>query len=155
MITFRAMKPEEYPAYRDFFIIDYGAEVAENYGYTLEKSRAIAAQELIEDLPQTVTTPGHYLLCIEESAAGFIGYLWYQLLDQGETAFIMDFVLFEQFRGRGHGRGALLALETELARAGVTQIKLRVAFANERAFGLYKKLGFAITGYNMIKHLEA
>ena len=153
-ITFRPMTAAEFPGYREFFIADYAPEIAENYGYTLEKSLTIAANELVEDLPEHVATPGETLLCIEGNGRETIGYLWYALLDQDTPAFIKDFVLFESFRGRGYGRAALVALEEELARAGVEQIKLRVAYHNERAFGLYKKLGFGITGYNMIKILE-
>jgi ribosomal protein S18 acetylase RimI-like enzyme len=83
-----------------------------------------------------------------------MGYLWYKLLDEGETVFIMDFVLFEQFRGLGYGKAALTVLEERLLQSGVGQIKLRVAYDNKRALGLYEKLGFRITGHNMVKVLD-
>jgi len=148
------MKTEEFPNYRDYFIVDYAEEIAANFGYSLEKSRAIAAKELREDLPQTVSTPDHTLLCIEKSGDETIGYLWYKSLDQGQTVFILDFVIFATFRGLGYGQAALLALETHLLQANVAQIKLRVAFDNKRALGLYEKIGFNVTGYNMAKSLE-
>jgi ribosomal protein S18 acetylase RimI-like enzyme len=151
MITFRAMQPEEFPEYRDYFIVDYAHEIAANYGYPLEKSQAIALKELNDDLPQTVSTPDNILLCIEKEGAETIGYLWYKLLDEGESVFILDFVLFEDFRGLGYGQTALLALEDQLFQSGVEQIKLRVAFNNRRALSLYEKVGFNITGYNMVK----
>ncbi len=59
------MKTEEFSNYHNYFVVDYGAEIAANYGYPLEKSRAIAAQKLEDDLPQDVATPNHFLLCIE------------------------------------------------------------------------------------------
>ena len=154
MITLRPMTTAEFPQYRDYFIVDYATEIAANYGYSLEKSQAIAAQELMDDLPQDVSTPEHTLLCIERSGTETIGYLWYKRLDQGQTVFILDFVLFEKFRGLGHGQAALLALEEQLLETGLEQIKLRVAFDNKRALRLYEKLGFTITGYNMVKILE-
>ena len=154
MITLRTMKAEEFPNYRDYFIVDYAHEIATNYGYTLEKSRAIALRELMDDLPQNVSTPDHFLLCIEKKGADTVGYLWYKLLDNGETVFILDFVLFDNFRGLGYGKATLIALEEKLLQSGVEQIKLRVAFDNTRAFRLYEKLGFKITGYNMVKILE-
>ncbi len=152
MITFRAMKPAEFPNYRTYFVADYAAELATNYGYSPDKSRAIALQELAEDLPQTVATPDHTLLCIEENE-DTIGYLWYKRVAHSESVFILDFVIFDAFRGIGQGKAALAALEEQLAQSGVAEIKLRVAFDNERAFNLYKKLGFVVTGYNMIKLL--
>jgi ribosomal protein S18 acetylase RimI-like enzyme len=51
----------------------------------------------------------------------------------------------------GYGQTALLALEDQLFQSGVEQIKLRVAFNNRRALSLYEKVGFNITGYNMVK----
>lgn len=154
MIQFRTIKPDEYPAYREYFIVDYAHEIATNYGQSLEESRLIATKELKDDLPQDVSTPGHHLLCIEKTENGLIGYLWYRLLDEGDTAFILDFMLFEQFRGQGNGKAAMFALEKQLTQIGVKQIKLRVAFTNESARGLYEKVGFHITGYNMNKLLQ-
>jgi ribosomal protein S18 acetylase RimI-like enzyme len=153
-ITLRNMQPDEFPGYRDYFVADYAQEIAANFGYTLEKSRVIAAQELRDDLPQTVSTPDHSLLCIEANGAETIGYLWYKLLDKGQTIFILDFMLFESVRGQGYGKAALAALAARLVPSQVEQIKLRVAFENKVALGLYERVGFNITGYNMVKVLE-
>lgn len=149
------MKATEFPAYRDVFIADYATEIAANFGHTLEKSRAIATSELANDLPQSAATPDNHLLCIEKSDTELVGYLWYKLLDTDETAFIFDFFVFKEFRGRGYGKAAMIALEKQLAHAGVAQIKLRVAFENKRALSLYERLGFNVTGFNMAKSLGA
>ena len=61
--------------------------------------------------------------------------------------------MYEKFRGNGFGKAAIVALEQELPKIGVTQIKLRVAFDNPRALGLYEKLGFMVTGHNLSKNL--
>ncbi len=153
MISFRAMKVDEFSSYRDYFIVDYADEISANFGRTLEQSRIIASKELAEDLPQNVSTPNNYLLCIEQNESITIGYLWYKLYDDGATAFILDFVVFKEFRGQGHGKAALLALEEQLAQSGTKQIKLRVAYKNDGAKRLYEKVGFNITGFNMSKLL--
>lgn len=155
MITLRPMRADEFTAYRDYFIVDYANEIAANFGHTVEESRLIASKELAEDLPQTVDTPDHYLLCIEQNESVTIGYLWYKLFDAGRTAFILDFVIAEEFRGQGYGKAALRALETELAEAGTKQINLRVAYTNEKAKRLYETIGFNITGFNMSKSLSS
>jgi ribosomal protein S18 acetylase RimI-like enzyme len=149
----RTMQAEEFSGYREYFIHDYAQEIAANFGHGLEKSRAIALQELNDDLPQDVSTPEHYLLCIEKKN-NLIGYLWYKLLEHGESVFILDFVVFEQFRSKGYGTAALRTLEEHLAKSDVKQIKLRVAYHNKRALALYEKIGFNITGYNMAKTLK-
>jgi len=153
-VTLRPMQADEFPAYRDYFVVDYAEEIAANYGFTLEKSHAIARQELADDLPQTVATPDHVLLCIENEDGKLIGYVWYKLLDDGETVFALDFMVFEQFRKKGYGKAAIATLEKQLSQTGAAQIKLRVAFENKGAFRLYEHVGFSVTGYNMIKHLN-
>ena len=54
MISLRPMKAEEFSDYKAYFIVDYAEEIMANYGYSPEKSHAIAASELIDDLPQTI-----------------------------------------------------------------------------------------------------
>jgi ribosomal protein S18 acetylase RimI-like enzyme len=147
------MKAEEFAQYRDYFIHDYADEIAANFGHSLEKSRAIALEELNDDLPQDVLTPNHCLLCIENNN-DLIGYLWYKRFDHEESVFILDFVVLESFRSKGYGTAALTVLEEHLAKSGATQIKLRVAYKNKRALALYENLGFTVTGYNMAKTLK-
>jgi ribosomal protein S18 acetylase RimI-like enzyme len=154
MIMLRPMTAEEFLNYQTYFVVDYAQEIMTNYGYTAEKSHTIAAKELNDDLPQNVATPENILLCIEKPDSETIGYLWYKVLDNGESVFILDFMLFEDYRGLGYGKATLIALEKQLSQSGVEQIKLRVAFNNHRAKGLYEKLGFTVTGYNMIKIFE-
>jgi ribosomal protein S18 acetylase RimI-like enzyme len=153
VLTLRTMKAEEFPAYRDYFIHDYALEIAANFGHTPQKSLAIAQQEFLADLPQNVSTPNHVLLCLETSD-DLVGYLWYRCLPDGESVFILDFVVFEKFRGRGYGTAAVTALEEHLSQVGIKNIKLRVAYENKRALALYEKLGFAITGYTIAKQLK-
>ena len=95
-----------------------------------------------------------FFYVLRQPDAGTIGYLWYKLLDDGESVFILDFMVFEDYRGQGYGKATLIALEEKLSQSGVTQIKLRVAADNYRAKGLYERLGFNVTGYNMIKIFE-
>ena len=153
LITLRAITQFEFPAYSRLFIADYAAEIESNYGYLAEKSRAQAQQELKNDLPQGIKTANQFLCCIDKVAAGTIGYLWYTLNDRGKTAFILDFILLEKFRGIGLGKASFISLEELLAPTGVEQIKLRVAGDNKRAFKLYERMGFTVTSINMIKHL--
>lgn len=156
MINLRKMKQEEFPAYRDYFINDYGKEITENYGHSLTRSLQIAQQELEEDLPLNITTPEHYLFCIEldkKINPKIIGYMWYKKQENDNSIFIMDFYIYEKHQNKGYGTASIEVLEKKLSNNGVNEIKLRVAFGNKRALALYKKLGFNITGYNMIKKI--
>jgi ribosomal protein S18 acetylase RimI-like enzyme len=60
----------------------------------------------------------------------------------GMDAFIDEFFIRENVRGRGMGTEVLMALLPQLADAGVTALHLEVAKDNARAQALYGRLGF-------------
>ena len=99
MITLRKMGQEEFSAYKEYFIEDYGKEIAANYDHSVEKAIQLAQKELEEDLPLNVATINHHLFCIElnsEAETKLIGYLWYNHKGNGISAFIYDFYIFPE-----------------------------------------------------------
>jgi ribosomal protein S18 acetylase RimI-like enzyme len=157
MISFRPMRDNEYPAYLDYFITDYATEITANYGLSAPQALAQAKQEIANDLPLGINTPGEVMLCIVNQTAeaeSVAGYLWYRPDSAGRSVFIKDFHIFGADQGKGFGRQTLHALETELARTGFEQIKLRVAADNQRAKHVYEMSGFRVTGLNMSKTIK-
>jgi len=157
MISLRKMKADEYPAYCDYFIADYADDLAQNYGHSIEAATELAQQTLLSSLPDGIESKKHDLLCIElnSNSSKVIGYLWHSITASDASSFIYDFYIQAQYRGSGYGKQALNQLENLLATVGIDQIKLRVAFNNQRALALYKEVGFAISGYNMSKKITA
>ncbi|WP_300002610.1 GNAT family N-acetyltransferase [uncultured Cedecea sp.] len=154
MITFRPMREDEYPAYLTYFIADYAQEITSNYRLSLDDSRLRAKQEIAEDLPDGVHTPGQVLLCLTVSPGQkeqHVGYLWYKPDTAMRTVFIYDFHIFNDYQGQGLGKKALQALEKNLREQNFQQIRLRVAGDNSRAQHVYEKSGFGVTGINMSK----
>ncbi|WP_115419384.1 GNAT family N-acetyltransferase [Ensifer sp. M14] len=155
MISFRPMLESEYAGYLAYFVPDYAAEIAANYGLPDADALAQATSEIAEDLPQGVDTPGNVLLCLIESAnAAHVGYLWYRPDARGRSAFISDFHILPEHQGKGLGKLAMAALEIELSAKGFEQVKLRVAENNRRARHVYEATGFRVTGTNMSKTLK-
>lgn len=155
-ILLRDMKQHEFAAYREYFINDYGQEIASNYNRSLESSLAQAADELDQSFPVGVPSPDNHLLCIEQTKkqeALPIGYLWYTVQSEPQVAFIHDFFVYPQHRAKGYGKASMAALEASLSNSGVGQLRLRVAHNNQRALKLYQEIGFNITGINMAKTL--
>ncbi|WP_434663653.1 GNAT family N-acetyltransferase [Aeromonas sp. NJAU223] len=158
------MSEADFPAYRDYFIDDYAKDLASNHRLSLAEAHQQAGDALQQYLPQGAATPGESLLCIipvsdsVESAiaptATIAGYLWHRIDTAAHTTFIYDFYIQPTHRKLGYGKAAMAALEAELKRLGVSQIKLRVAYDNPRARALYQEIGFHITGYNMAKTLS-
>ncbi|MCS3430421.1 GNAT family N-acetyltransferase [Klebsiella sp. BIGb0407] len=154
MIKFRPMREDEYPGYLAYFIPDYAREIASNYQLSVDDSLARAKQEIAEDLPGGVNTPGHVLLSLIAHSAQteqHVGYLWYKPDTIMRTVFIYDFHIFNDCQGQGLGKKALAAFEQDLREQHFQQIRLRVAGDNARAQHVYEKSGFGVTGINMSK----
>ncbi|MEZ8637329.1 GNAT family N-acetyltransferase [Vibrio cyclitrophicus] len=152
MIKLRPMTSSEYPAYCDYFIDDYSREIVENYGHSLDRAIELANQELLRSFPNGLETNVHALLCVE-SGSELVGYLWHSINAADKSTFIYDFFIFPNFRNNGYGKLAISVLESQLKSVGIEQIKLRVAYQNQRALKLYQEIGFAISGYNMSKKI--
>ncbi|MEZ9108406.1 GNAT family N-acetyltransferase [Vibrio cyclitrophicus] len=152
MIKLRPMTSSEYPAYCDYFIDDYSREIIENYGHSLDRAIELANQDLLRSFPNGLETNDHALLCVE-SGSELVGYLWHSINAADKSTFIYDFFIFPNFRNNGYGKLAISVLESQLKSVGIEQIKLRVAYQNQRALKLYQEIGFAISGYNMSKKI--
>ena len=156
MVNLRKMRVEEYPAYCDYFIADYSHEIAQNYGHSIEVATDLAHNDLIRYFPDGLETDEHDLLCIEidsDDTPKVIGYLWHSIKTSDSSTFIYDFYIADEYRGNGYGKQAISQLEALLVSIGINQIKLRVAYHNQRALALYQEVGFVISGYNMSKKL--
>ena len=156
MIVLRPMRDTEYPAYLDYFIPDYAAEISANYALSPAAALAQAQREIAADLPDGVNTRGQVLCCLFDDSDGAekrVGYLWYKPDEEMRSAFICDFYIYPAFQGQGLGKHAIAAFEHALKRQGISQIKLRVAGDNQRARRLYEATGFRITGVNMSKNI--
>ena len=154
MIKLRPMTSDEYPAYCDYFIDDYSHEISQNYGHSMDRAVELAQQDLIRCFPNGLETNEHELLCIE-SESNLVGYLWHSIKVSDKSTFIYDFFIFSDHRNIGYGKLAIKALESQLQLIGIEQIKLRVAYHNQRALKLYQEVGFAISGYNMSKKIAS
>ena len=157
MISFGNITSDEFDKYSEYFVADYSKEISENYGYSIEKSISQAKSELENVFPNGIPSLGNHLISIELTAASekeTIGYLWYSHNDKSDHAFICDFFILEYYRNKGYGMASFVVLEKVLLEGGIGQIRLRVAYTNDRALKLYKEMGFNVTGINMIKRLK-
>lgn len=66
----------------------------------------------------------------------------YSLEWLGRDAFVDEFFLLPDYRGRGWGRKTMAFLEDAARELSVTALHLEVMLENTRAMDLYRKLGF-------------
>jgi ribosomal protein S18 acetylase RimI-like enzyme len=118
----------------------------------IERSRA----DFESSLPQGLETPHNHLFEIKVGDDGqVIGTLWFvvQVRDGLQLAHVYDFEVKAEFRRRGHAIRTMLALEPIVIALGLSTIRLHVFGQNLGAQAFYSKLGYGVTGLNLIKRL--
>jgi ribosomal protein S18 acetylase RimI-like enzyme len=107
-------------------------------------------------LPQGLATPGQHLFEIRAGAGGpVVGFLWFGVeAPRGlHSAFVYDLGIHAPWRRQGHATRAFEALEALVRGLGLARIGLHVFGPNTCAQALYLKLGYTVTGLNMLKLL--
>ncbi len=79
---------------------------------------------------------------------------WGKYGDQTSSPWIWDFLIYEEYKGKGYGKEALNALDKELKERGQKKVSLQVFGHNTIAINLYQKSGYKITNIVMSKELD-
>ena len=99
--------------------------------------------------------PAYMLEFAGEPAGFFVLTLGYSVENGGIDGFIDDIYLLPRLRGHGLGRKAVqLAIDAALE-LGVRVLLLEVEEHNERAYGLYRKMGFYDTKRRLLRQVIA
>lgn len=148
------MTAEEYERWTAAELASYAQEMVDSGMLSPEAARERSAQQHAEFLPQEQDTPGMHLLRVLDEDGAPVGVLWVGPHPRKPAAgFVYDVQIDEAHRGRGHGRGAMLAAEAIGRREGWSEIGLNVFGPNARARNLYDSLGYAVVTTTMTKPL--
>ena len=82
---------------------------------------------------------------VDEVLAGFIAAIGNNLKRTQHRAYIV-IGLLEEFRGKSIGKSLFEHLFVWAKKAGITRLELTVIKENDRAFNLYRKMGFMLEG---------
>jgi RimJ/RimL family protein N-acetyltransferase len=148
MITLEPLQQEDFERYLEHSIGDYAADHIRNGNWSEEEAVERSRQEFMSLLPEGVHSKNQYLWSILDGK-NKIGILWVQI--KNAKAFIYDFRIHEEFRGKGYGKQALAAMDDWLKSIGVDSVSLHVFGDNKTAQELYKKMGFVVTDMHMQK----
>ncbi|WP_438492958.1 GNAT family N-acetyltransferase [Paenibacillus sp. IHBB 3054] len=135
---------------------DYAEDKIKAGAWDAETALRQSQEEMVRFLPQGLHTDGAYLYSVMETESNTqAGYIWFNVTEArtGREAFIYDIYIFEPYQGKGYGKQALLALDESAREMGVSKIGLHVFGQNNRAFELYKKMGYLVTDITMSKTL--
>ena len=117
---------------------------------------SLAAKEYAQLLPQGLSTPDHHLFTLTDDEGTCVGVLWFALTNKfnAPVAYLYNIEVNAEHRRQGHAHRALLALEGEARRLGLTGIALHVFGHNTGAQALYAGLGYGPTNINLFKPLS-
>jgi len=150
------MSPESYRAYREATIAAY-AEDNIAAGRWLRDTALLQSRANFDSLlPQGLATPDNYLFEIRATPAGTpVGSIWFAVEARHgvRSAYVYDVEINAESRRAGHATRAFAALEPVVRDLGISSIGLHVFGHNLGAQALYAKLGYGVTGINMVKHL--
>lgn len=153
MVKLVKMLQSDFEPYLERGIQEYAADHVRNGNWTEEESLEKSRKQFQDLLPEGINTKDQFLYSIvDETTSRKIGLLWVQVRNQ--NAFIYDFIIDEEFRGKGFGKQALAAMDEELKSMNVRSVALHVFGDNYNAQELYKKMGFQVTGMHMKKKLD-
>jgi ribosomal protein S18 acetylase RimI-like enzyme len=150
VIALRPMREDEYEAWDADHRAQYALGLVEHARLSPENAEAKVARDIPAVLPQGFASPDVHLWVVEADGRR-VGTVFVGVRDG--AAFLYDITIDESERGRGHGRAAMLALETEVRALGHDRIGLNVWGGNDVARGLYRSLGWAEDSVHMSKEL--
>jgi GNAT superfamily N-acetyltransferase len=151
MIALRPLREDEYPDWAEAHRAGYTRGLVEHAGLSPEAAEAKAARDVAIVLSEGLATKDTWIWVVEEDGRR-VGSVFVGMRDGG--LWLYDITIDEAERGKGHGRGAMTALEDEVRRLGHDTIGLNVWGGNEVARGLYRSLGWAEESVHMRKNIE-
>ncbi len=155
-LNLRPMTPEEFVPYEDTDAHHYAENMVRAGFWSPEGAFNKAKQIHANLLPAGVHTKDHLFFVIEDiQNQDLIGIIWLFIDREAEppSGFIYDLLLQAQFRGRGLGKQAMLALEKKAKELGLASLALNVFEDNTVAKALYTSLGYEVQSSNMRKLL--
>ena len=156
MIRLVPMSEDEFQTYLTYSIQEYAQEKVKAGNWHTSEAVQKAEAEFQQLLPAGLASKNQYLFSIiTKELDQKIGMIWFAVNDiqPHSSAFIYDFLIFDEFRRQGYGTQALLAVEEKVKDLGIDTISLHVFGHNEAARALYHKIGYEITNINMSKKL--
>ncbi|EUJ37149.1 putative acetyltransferase [Listeria weihenstephanensis FSL R9-0317] len=150
-LYFEPMKQEEFKDFSENLSVNYAEDKIRAGLWDKEDALDQARFDMLHLLPKGVMTKDHLLwnVCNEDDEK--VGTLW--VLEEKDTYFIYDIMIFEAFQNQGYGSELLRVLEEKARDEGISEIELHVFGHNKRALHVYENMGFEAIDINMRKRL--
>jgi ribosomal protein S18 acetylase RimI-like enzyme len=152
------MTADEHAEWRTRSVAAFAEDLARANGGDIEAMRVQAEQTFPASAAEGVAadpTGRTWFLRVLDPSGAPVGWLWLGPHPRvADAAYVYDIEIAAEHRGRGLGRGAMLAAERVLRDAGMTQLGLNVFGHNAPASRLYGSLGYQVVSTQMMKSLR-
>jgi ribosomal protein S18 acetylase RimI-like enzyme len=160
---FQKANPDEILQIQNSMLIDYSEQLVQAGLFAdVNVARELAKKtEWTEERQDPAKEFFYYYLTSEDSSSKY-GYLVYWI--EKQVAYLDSIYLEEAYRGQGLGTQILQEYERSLKERNIETSKLYVFAHNQRAFGLYQKMGYELEttyyqedkliGHHLIKNLN-
>jgi ribosomal protein S18 acetylase RimI-like enzyme len=149
MIKLELILQKDYETFLEHAVQEYADDHVRNGNWSADEALEKSRKDFEHHLPNGIHTPNQYIWSIVDESNHKIGVLWVQLKEA--KAFIFDFIIDREYRGKGYGKQALTAMDEKLKSMGAESVALHVFGDNMSAQALYKKMGFEVTDMHMRK----
>lgn len=153
------MDDEDFEPYLKEAIENYAREKVTAGTWEREGAQEKAKEAFARLLPGGLHTKDQHLFkIIDEKTQKKVGIIWIGVNLPSEDirgAFVWDFLVYPEFRGKGYGKGTMTALDEKARELGERRITLHVFGHNSAAIDLYGKAGYVTTDLIMTKELES
>lgn len=152
------MTGAQFEAYLEHAIGDYAQAHLKAGDCDADEALVLARADYESLLPNGLATEGQHLFTIQAESEGEpVGMLWFASRERRgkNSAYIYDFQVRPELRGKGYGTAALKALEQLLAGMNVRRVALNVFGWNTAARALYEREGFTVAAIGMTKNLPS
>ncbi len=146
----------DYASRIEALFADYARGLVHDRGLWHGEAETRAAARLAELLPQGVRTEGMILRTAVADGVP-VGWVWAGMPapPRPGTGWLHHIEIDEPYRGRGHGRAVIAAIEAELLRRGVSRMGLDVHGSDISARRFCDRLGYRVLAQQMAKALPA
>lgn len=146
------MTPDEYRPWHARSVSGYALAQVEAGHWAAETAQQQGWDAFERLLPAGLATPDQHLWVARDTTTGQrVGSLWIAMrwADTRREAFIYDIYVEDEVQGAGFGRAIMEAASAAARSLGAAIVTLNVHGHNDRAFQLYKSLGYGVTNMHM------
>jgi RimJ/RimL family protein N-acetyltransferase len=154
-VRFTTMTEEDFAAFLRKSIPEYAYDQMRAGNWTASEAVGKARAEFQQMLPNGPETPNAGLRSVLDETGQKIGMVWYYIDPSRtrKTAFLIDFFIFAEKRGKGYEAAALALFEEEARAQGVERVELQIFAHKDEEIELYRQNAYMDTSIILAKDL--